>query len=281
MADRVASTLARDRSERFGGALVHHGPVSDRAYLAKPGPDPAADIRVLERLAAEHGYGKLFATVRAGAREVFEAAGFVVEARVPLACGSDELLFFSRFLDPERAVERHGEGEVASGASGTTREPVLPPGLELRVAGPDDAADVASLYDAVFESYPFPISSPAYVAEAMEAGTVFVLVTAAERIVAAASAEIDEATCSCEMTDFATLPDQRGRGLALVLLGRLEEEARARGVTTAYTIARARSAGMTAVFTRRGYAHGGVLLNNTGICGAIESMNVWHRRLDG
>ena len=279
MTDRATDAVARDRSERFGGALVHHGPVSDRAYLVKPGPDPAADIRVLERLAAEHGYGKLFATVRSEAREAFETAGFVAEARVPLSCGSDELLFFSRFLDPERAVEHHGDGEVVDKAAGASREPELPCGLDLRIADPADAEAIAHLYDVVFESYPFPITSPGYVAEMMETGTVFALVTEGERIVAAASADIDETTSSCEMTDFATLPDQRGRGLASVLLGRLEDEARARGVTTAYTIARARSAGMTAVFVRRGYRHGGLLVNNTGICGAIESMNVWYRTL--
>jgi putative beta-lysine N-acetyltransferase len=83
------------------------------------------------------------------------------------------------------------------------------------------------------------------------------------------------------MTDFATSAGHRGRGLGHALLGMLEEEASSRGLRTAYTIARASSVGMNIVFARRGYDFGGLLVNNTGICGAIESMNVWHRRIDG
>lgn len=43
---------------------------------------------------------------------------------------------------------------------------------------------------------------------------------------------------------------------------------------TAFTIARATSFPINITFTRAGIAHGGTLLNNTGICGRVESMHV-------
>ena len=291
MSDRHRGDIPCDRSELLGGALVHHGPVSDRAYLVKPGDDPIEDIAILEHLAAEYGYGKLFAKVLSGSREAFEDAGFVAEARVPLAHRGDELLFCSRFLDSARTAAAAepdielvlGESAAASASLGEGAEADpdcgLPPGLELGVAGPDDAGELAALYARVFKSYPFPIGSAEFVAGEMASGTVFAVAREARRIVAVASDEVDTATRTSEMTDFATAPDHRGKGLASALLRELEEAARARHVATAYTIARATSTGMNVVFARQGYSYGGLLVNNTGICGTIESMNVWYRTL--
>jgi len=54
---------------------------------------------------------------------------------------------------------------------------------------------------------------------------------------------------------------------------------KARGIKTAYTIARAASPGMNITFGRAGYAFSGRLKNNTQIAGDLESMNVWHKPL--
>jgi putative beta-lysine N-acetyltransferase len=98
-----------------------------------------------------------------------------------------------------------------------------------------------------------------------------------EKIVAVSSAEIDAEAKNVEMTDFATLYDYRGNGLAGALLARMEAEMSAMGIKKAYTIARALSAGVNILFARAGYEYAGTLINNTNICGQIESMNVWHK----
>jgi len=54
-----------------------------------------------------------------------------------------------------------------------------------------------------------------------------------------------------------------------------------KGIKTAYTIARAMSAGMNVTFSKTGYRFGGRLKNNTNISGNIESMNVWYKYLIG
>ncbi len=277
-----AMTLRRDRGESIDGALVQHGSLSDRAYLMKAGCDPASDIALLERLALSHGYGKLFAKLTKSSLELYEQSGFIVEAEVPLGDSGEEIVFCSRFLDPARAVEAHPE-RVAAVLEAATSQPdksklsTSLPAHRVGLASESDAPELALLYASVFESYPFAIDSEKYLVDAMRTGTLFAVARAGDDITAAASAEIDSSFAACEMTDFATAVEARGRGLASHLLGILEREVSRRGVGTAYTIARATSAGMNIVFARAGYQFGGTLVNNTGIAGGIESMNVWYR----
>lgn len=81
------------------------------------------------------------------------------------------------------------------------------------------------------------------------------------------------------MTDFATLPDHLGQGLAVRLLWHMEREMPGYQMRTAYTIARSLSPGMNITFAKMGYLFAGTLVNNTDISGQIESMNIWYKRL--
>lgn len=152
-------------------------------------------------------------------------------------------------------------------------------GLLLREARPEDAEALAACYDTVFESYPFPIQEPAHLVEEMNGGTRFFTAWDGEHLVAASSMEPGGAQGTVEMTDFATLPEYRGRKLATRLLALMDRLGRRSGERVAYTIARARSYGMNITFARRGYRYGGTLTNNTQISGTIESMNVWYKLL--
>jgi putative beta-lysine N-acetyltransferase len=98
-------------------------------------------------------------------------------------------------------------------------------------------------------------------------------------LIALSSAEMDLSGSNVEMTDFATLPGERGRGLARFLLQEMERAMRKRKMRTAYTIARAVSPGMNITFSRMGYRYSGTLVNNTHISGSIESMNIWYKSL--
>jgi putative beta-lysine N-acetyltransferase len=138
---------------------------------------------------------------------------------------------------------------------------------------------MAAVYARVFESYPFPIHDPAYLLETMDNDVRYQGVFQDDRLIALASAEIDVRGGNAEMTDFATLPDARGQGLAGLLLCGLESMLAEAGIATAYTIARATSFGMNITFAKNGYEYAGTLVNNTHIAGGLESMNVWYKRL--
>jgi putative beta-lysine N-acetyltransferase len=282
-----------DEVRRLGSSRIQHGTFSDRVYALELGQsDMPAILDDLEDLAEEKGYGKIMAKARESHLEEFLARGYTVEARIPEFFGTGENgLFAGKFLDPRRAQEKEpgrikevlevarGKGSRETLASDTPPNPEeAVADLELREATADDLDSVASCYDSVFESYPFPIHDPGFIREAQNEGTRFFTVWDGEGLVAASSMEPGGAPGTVEMTDFATLPSHRGRGLATALLGVMDRHARASGLRLAYTIARAVSFGMNITFARRSYHYAGTLVNNTQIAGSIESMNVWFRR---
>ncbi|SKA96234.1 beta-lysine acetyltransferase [Paucidesulfovibrio gracilis DSM 16080] len=278
---------------RMGESLVQHGPLNGRAYLMHLAPqDCPRIISRLDRLAEDNGYTKIFAKVPASAKQDFEAAEYRVEACVPgFFNGNEDGLFMGRYFADWRRVAADAEilkdviRTAKAKASQTSGRNPLPPGWELDRLGRQHTPDMAALYSAVFDSYPFPIHDPAYLRETMESHVRYYGAFQSGRLAALCSAEIDGENGCAEMTDFATLPDFRGQGLAAHLLGfmhgDLEQNNDALNLKTLFTIARAASYGMNITFARAGYEFAGTLPNNTQISGGLESMNVWHAPMGG
>lgn len=274
-----------DRLERIGDSLIQHGPHSARIYLMKVAPsDCPRLVGRLDELAAREGYTKIFAKVPVSVSEPFLADGYRIEARVPRFYGGDEEgLLLGKFLSPERDVERDPalvrDVLATAEAQSQTDGAALPAGFEIRPLAESEVEQAAEVYSKVFASYPFPIHDPAYLRETLRDHVRYFAAWHQGRLAALASAELDLAAANAEMTDFATPPAFRGRGLALVLLQRMEEAIRSENIRTAFTIARAYSYSMNITFARAGYRFGGTLRNNTQICGRQESMNVWYKSL--
>ena len=144
---------------------------------------------------------------------------------------------------------------------------------------PEDAVNMAALYRDVFLTYPFPIDKPEYLIDTMKNNISYFGIWCGDQLVALSSAEQYPDHRYVEMTDFATLPSQQGKGLASMLLSVMEEAMREKGFITGYTSARASSYGMNGVFAKKGYKFAGTLLNNTSISGHIEHMNIWYKQL--
>lgn len=275
-----------DRMERLPcGSLIQHGTYNDRIYLMKVG---ASDEETLPEwliaLAREHRYTKIFAKVPISCAESFRRVGYAEEAAIPAFYNrSEEVCFMAFYLGRERALEAEAGKldeiqEMACRKAGSSAKP-LDGRFRLRRVGRQDVERMAEIYRAVFPSYPFPIHDPGYLLETMETHVDYFGVEVDGQLIALSSAEMDSASANVEMTDFATLPDWRGYGIAVHLLLKMEEAMRQKQIQTAYTIARAWSPGMNITFARLGYCFGGRLKNNTNISGRIESMNVWYRAL--
>lgn len=279
-------TPRSDCIEEIGGAMVHHGPSSDRVYLMKCSfTQPEHDLAVLERLVREKGYGKIFAKIPAPWSAVFLAAGYREEAVIPSYFGMDACLFMCRYPDPSRSEMSEDDRvlceEVLTLAVGKApASSTLAAGYALRPLSRDDCPSMAALYRNVFETYPFPIHDTAYLEKTMEEHVAYYGVFRAQELCAVSSAEMDPSTSSAEMTDFATKEGETGKGFASALLAAMEQDMPRQGITTFYTIARAFSHGMNSSFARAGYRYGGTLVNNTDIFGRIESMNVWYKLPD-
>jgi len=280
--------MSFDTIETLGKSTVQHGSANKRVYLMKLHP---SDYRTmperLEALAAEHSYTKIFTKIPAEAADYFSKLGYQQEALIPCYYrGSEDALFLSRFTDPARSRVSEEEKALikknitlAEEKAGDKVNNILSGGYEMRRLTGQDADRLARLYKTVFPSYPFPIYDPSYLIETMKSHIHYFGIFEGEALLAASSSETDPASLSVEITDFATLPEQRGKGFALHLLAEMERDMLREGITCHYTIARAFSAGMNITFAKAGYTFSGTLINNTDIFGRIESMNVWYKHL--
>lgn len=272
-----------DVMEKIGRSIIQHGPDNDRIYLMKLSSADAAYMPArLDELAAEHGYSKIFAKVPESLAAGFESWGYQREGYIPgFYEGREGAAFLGKFLDESRGHCAEAEPirktvELAQQKAASEGR-LLPVGYRLREAVEEDVEAMAAVYRIVFASYPFPIHNPAYLLETMQTHVCYFVAEYDGQIIAASSGEMDLENKNAEMTDFATVPDHRGSGLAVHLLRRMEPVMRDRGMLTLYTIARAMSPGMNITFARCGYEYGGTLVHNTQISGRIESMNLWFR----
>lgn len=273
-----------DTIEKMNHSLIQHGPANQRVYLMKVAGQDLPDLAFkADVLARREGYTKIFAKVPQQVKPLFSEIGYVEEATIPdFYHGEVDAVFLAKYLDPERMddpaqdkiedILTLAQEKAQDDCSVTAADTV-----DIRVAKPADAETLAGVYRRVFESYPFPIHDPAYLRETMETHVQYFCEVRDDEIVAVSSSEMDQAAQNVEMTDFATLPKCRGRGVAQRLLAVMEAQMRRIGMKTFYTIARALSPGMNITFARAGYQYGGTLTNNTNICGDIESMNVWYK----
>lgn len=276
-----------DNIEKFQKTTIQHGPHNSRIYLMKLYEADAPDIiQAMDELAQEKGYGKILAKVPGSLSSVFEPCGYREEAAIPgFSRGSEDIVFMGKYFSPERRLEKRqdqinkilaiAQKKITGGIRNNCKEKDM-----IRRCTPSDAREMSSVYQRVFQTYPFPIHDPEYLIDTMGRHIHYFCVREGKAVIALASSEIDVDSLSAEMMDFATLSDWRRQGLACRLLSQMEREMKRLGMLTVYTIARALSPGMNITFAKMGYNYGGRLKNNCNISGCIESMNVWYKTLE-
>jgi putative beta-lysine N-acetyltransferase len=269
------------------GSIIQHGPFNDRIYLLKATNNNLYNLpERLKAIAKNKGYGKIFAKLNEVKSLPFLSQGFIVEARVPSMYPRDrEGIFLAAYPDKDRKVEDDKDLYEKNLRLALEKQKDRPARLDtktfkIRPCTKKDIPQMTAVYKEVFKTYPFPIHDNSYIEKTMSENVDYFCVEHDGRIIALSSAEKDPENLYAEMTDFATLPDWRGHGLALHLLRKMERSIKEQGYQTAFTIARSASAGMNITFARAGYEYGGRLKNNTNIAGHIESMNIWHKALN-
>lgn len=267
-------------------ARVFFSPLNQRIQVLEyVAPDASALVEELEEKATGVGFGKVFLKAPQCDQSRFEKAGMRAEATITGYFAGQTAVVMSSFLSEDRELQPHLEEEDSILVAVRVRPPKasvpdLPPDYRMQLAEHDDADELARLYREVFASYPFPIHSTDYIRSTIDSNVVYRIIRDHEnQVVAAASAETNPTFRNAEMTDFATLPSQRGFGLAQHILAALEDDMERMGIPNLYTIARARSAGMNRVFYNFGYRWTGTLVNNCHISGQFEDMHVWCKQL--
>jgi putative beta-lysine N-acetyltransferase len=269
-----------------GNSVVQHGHFNNRVYVMKLAPEDIPDIiRFADDITHKEGYSKIFVKVPESSVEIFTRNGYVTEATVPFFYhGKEPAVFMAKYADPKRKEVRDAAitADILAAAfdhAGERGSIELPDGFSLMHAHAGDVQDIAALYRSVFKTYPFPIVDPDYIRESMQGHVRYFVIRKSHQLAAVASCEIDGENRNIEVTDFATDPRFRGMGFAGSLLHAMETDLKKEGILLAYTIARAMSRPINTTFTGAGYLFGGLLPNNTNICGSMESMNVWYKKL--
>lgn len=275
-----------DTTEYIGKSLIQHGPGSSRIYLMKLHADDIPHIiEQLDSLAALKNYGKVFVKIRKRHKLFFKKAGYIQEAYVPgFFKGEEDGCFLGKYFLVERkaVADKKSIKNIIRMAESKTRPAILTHSdstMNVQRANEKDSEPLADFYRQIFASYPFPIFDKQYIEKTMAENIEYYFVCKKRRIIAAGSAEVDKVNLNAEMTDFATLPEFRGQGLAQGILTFMENAMHINRVFCLYTIARALSSGINITFSKKGYKFAGTLFNNTHIAGSIESMNVWYRHL--
>lgn len=285
-----------DAITNVGDSIIQHGKFNDRIYLMKLSrQDFPGIIEELDRIALREGYSKIFAKVPAFAKDKFINNDYIIDAHIPkFYNGRENVYFMGRYFSESRMFDNRIEdiNEILDIAVSYENEKIgkniefnLPYGFDYVVCNKSHVYKMADVYKKVFNTYPFPIYDPEYIAKTMDENFIYFSIQKDGDIVALSSSEMDIDSQNVEMTDFATLPEYQGNGFALYLLHKMEDEMRKRDIKVTYTISRALSHGSNIIFAKMGYKYCGTLYNNTNISvdkvtsRNFESMNVWYKYL--
>lgn len=240
-------------------------------------------FQTITRLGEQPHVEKIIVKARNETVEALMEKGFLLEAKVPRYFSGGDGYFLCKYknLDRYNSGKWCEEDKILDGVwqKEKQEQTSLEQGMTMRMAERKDAPFLSKFYQSVFPVYPVPIEDPEYITKQMKDDTIFMLIEDSGKIIAAASAEINNEFKNAEITDCATLPSMRKGGFMNHIIRNLENELVKRQVYCSYSIARALSFGMNAVLHNLDYTYKGRLKNNCYIFDKIEDMNVWYKDL--
>ena len=246
--------------------------------------NPVQLVNWMEEEAVKNKFQKIIVKTRHEDLSFWIQQGYLYEGEFSSYFNGASALAMCKYLNVERRNSSYwlDEDNILKGVvklpQGAAQSP-LPEKYTLRMADEGDAKSLSDLYGEVFEVYPTPMDDPDYVLKMIKSGTLFCVIEHEQKIISAASADVNSTYHNAEITDCATLPEHRKAGLMKHLVDQLENELFDRNIYCAYSIARSLSFGMNAVFHQKGYIYKGRLANNCKIFDKYEDMNIWVKDL--
>lgn len=267
-------TLQRDEAR----IVLYEDEYSRRIRVDDYSGQPKAVFELIER-SLPSWTEKLIVKARPADINFFLHHGFSEEAMIAGYFSGTDMHFITRYPNPARtqSTKAKEEDQIIQRLLSTPQASGPAPEVKIEFATPADAGALAALYGECFEVYPTPVNNPEHVRKTMDDGTVYAVIRDNNRIISAASAEINETYRNAELTDCATRAGHEGKGLIRALLQELERHLQSRGIKCLYTIARSESFGMNKAFYQLGYKFGGRMTKNCMIYSGLEDMNVWYK----
>ena len=224
--------------------------------------------------------GKIICNCRPADKEVFVQAGFVMEGELEGFFRGEDALCMSYFMNPDRkrsdnSKEKDALIEQCQNVKGAYQYSAANLPYTIRDAGEEDIPAMIQLFKTVFSSYPTPVYDADYIRKTMKEQIRYKVAVMDGNIVGLASADMDRENLNAEMTDCATYPEYRGKGILSNLFYVLEADLKEMGFLTLYSLSRAVNPGVNIVLSKHNYSYKGRLIKNCNICGSFEDMNLW------
>jgi putative beta-lysine N-acetyltransferase len=237
----------------------------------------------IDQLCTEYSLDKVWGKIRSKDLDLYTSHGFIPEAHIDEFFINEDAVICAKFFKKRHlstTVEKNQQVLEHTALTQLSKQcSELPEGYKFKIGEPQDTNALSSLFSRVFETYPYPVFDQSYLRSSL-GRTIYGLVYNAQGVLAAvASAETNPIYKNAEMTDFATLPEERGKGLASFILDKLEHILKNQSFNSVYTIARSTSLSMNKVFKQAGYRYTGTLTKNCHIAGSFQDMNVWCKML--
>lgn len=233
--------------------------------------------------AIEKGFGKIILNCRYRYVKSLLEANFIIEGIIDGFFKGEDAFCMSYFINPERKISKKENEEdtiikkCRSVVSSQSFKDISD--FKVRNVTENDIPQMIELFKSVFETYPSPVFNPDYLKEVIDKKTHFKVAVFNDKIVSIASAEMDKENLNAEITDCATYPEYRGKGLLTNLISHLENDLVDMGFYSLYSLSRAINPGINIALKKHGYMYRGRHINNCNICGEYEDMNIWAKPL--
>lgn len=269
-------------------SVISYDRYNDRIDLIKLNDEEANyTVEILEKAIKVRRYSKISAKIPFRNREPFLKKGYIIEANIPnLYKGNEEGLFLAKYFSVERREEKNKEliNKVIHEALKNKNKNrysrlLLKKDLIYRLVTEKESRELADFYKTNLKSHLYSVLDYKYIENSIRSNVIYGVIYKKEKIIAAVACEVDRENLNAEMIDFAGDEKFRGKGLACYLLSSMEEEMKKIGIRTLYSIVRAKSFDANIIFSKIGFKFSGTLINNTNVCGAVESMNVWYKEI--
>lgn len=240
--------------------------------------------RIIHFSSREH-LGKIICNCDKESLMIFEEAGFELEGKIDRYFKGKDAFCMSYFISSDRKnCSNFSKKELLVKQCLDVKNTYIKRSNNskycIRNANENDIKEMVKLFSTVFLSYPTPIYDEEFLRQSMHGKVLYKVAVYDEKIISVASAVIDKENLNAEITDCATYPDYRDRGVLSNIIYSLELDLKKQRIITLYSFSRAINPSINFIFSKQDYKFTGRLINNCNICGTFEDMNIWVKNIN-
>ena len=236
-------------------------------------------IRRLVHFASRQHLGKITCNCNIESLKNFIEAGFQLEGKIDSYFKGENAFCMSYFISRKRKlyINYSRENLILKQSLNTQNGSPYNNTLKynIRYAEESDAKQMVELFSNIFSTYPDSLFDEEYLKETINKKVLYKVAIYNGKIISAASAYLNEENLNAEITNCATHPNYRSKGVLSSIISSLESDLKTMGYMGLYSLSRATCTGINFVLSKNNYKFRGRLINNCNIYGNFEDMNIW------